>query len=110
MEHTVRAFRCFDALSAAARAKGHSVFAVLNQRLCALRDREGFESVAELAAAVHVLPTFHGNRSPLNDATLRGALCGLALDGNADDDLDACAVRYLATLCALCYESKLIFE
>lgn len=48
--------------------------------------------VHELTAGVHVWPDYHGNRSPLADATLRGSICGLSLA----DDLDNLAVMYLA--------------
>ena len=52
-------FRCFD------------VFAVLKARLQILRKRHNVAHVCGLAAALHVLPTLYGNRSPINDATRR---------------------------------------
>ena len=43
--------------------------------------------MALLTADYHVYPDYHGNRSPLADPAMTGALCGLTLD---------CGVRQLA--------------
>ena len=49
--------------------------------------QQNLSSVALLTADYHVYPDFHGNRSPLADPAMTGALCGLTLD---------CGVRQLA--------------
>ncbi|UVC08746.1 FGGY family pentulose kinase [Rhizobium sp. TH2] len=43
--------------------------------------------------SIHVLPDFHGNRSPLGDARVLGAIHGLTLDGSFDA---MCAIYYRA--------------
>lgn len=49
-------------------------------RIGALREAEG----PDLAPRLHVLPDFHGNRSPLADPHALGVISGLALDGSFD--------------------------
>ena len=60
----------------------------------------------DLAPRLHVLPDFHGNRSPRADATARGSVVGLTLDGSAD-----AAVRlYAAAVQALAYGTRHICD
>ncbi|MEQ1768402.1 MAG: FGGY-family carbohydrate kinase [Devosia sp.] len=49
-------------------------------RIAELRIEEG----AALAARLHVLPDFHGNRSPLADPNALGVISGLSLDSDFD--------------------------
>ncbi len=49
-------------------------------RIQALRETEG----PDLAGRLHVLPDFHGNRSPLADPHALGVISGLTLDGSFD--------------------------
>lgn len=64
-------------------------------------------SAALLARAVHVYPDFAGNRSPLADAHMRGAVCGLAL---GDDSPDALCRLYVGALLALCCQLRHVLE
>jgi FGGY-family pentulose kinase len=50
------------------------------ERIMALRGEEGLE----LAGRLHVLPDFHGNRSPLADPHALGVISGLTLDASFD--------------------------
>jgi ribulose kinase len=52
-----------------------------------------------LARDRHILPYFHGNRSPRADPQLRGMIAGLTLQ----EDIEDLAVTYLACLQALAY-------
>jgi FGGY-family pentulose kinase len=49
-------------------------------RVMALRQKEGLD----LAGRLHVLPDFHGNRSPLADPHALGVISGLTLDASFD--------------------------
>jgi FGGY-family pentulose kinase len=50
------------------------------ERIAVLREIEG----KNFAARLHVLPDFHGNRSPLADPQALGVISGLTLDSNFD--------------------------
>ena len=54
--------------------------AAICRRVMALREAEGLA----LAGRLHVLPDFHGNRSPLADPFALGVISGLTLDSDFD--------------------------
>jgi FGGY-family pentulose kinase len=85
-----------------ARERGETVYQVLNREVAALEAAGGGEVTSDL----HVLPYFHGNRSPRADPTLRGAVSGLSLDAG----LPSLARRYLAALQAIGYGTRHIIE
>lgn len=62
--------------------------------------------VDSLGSGLHVWPDYHGNRSPLADPTLRGAVVGLSLSHTLDD----LALLYLATIQALALGTRHILE
>jgi len=81
-----------------------SVIAVLDDHLSSFApDALAF---AQLTMDRHVLPDFHGNRSPLADPEFRGAISGLNLDCGIDD----LAITYLAAIQALAYGTRQILE
>jgi FGGY-family pentulose kinase len=85
-----------------AKSQGSNVYALLNQRLAALSS----SGSPELTAELHVLPYFHGNRSPRADPTLRGMVSGLKLT----DSLDSLALLYLATIQAIAHGTRHILS
>ncbi|CAB3381641.1 Hypothetical predicted protein [Cloeon dipterum] len=59
-----------------------------------------------LTRDVHVIPDFHGNRSPLADSERSGMITGLTLD-TSEKNL---AILYLATVQAIAYGTKHILD
>ena len=59
-----------------------------------------------LAAGLHVLPEFLGNRAPLADPHARAAIFGLGMDS----DLDSLVALYIAGLCGIGYGLRQIIE
>jgi FGGY-family pentulose kinase len=91
-------------LKGESKRTGSTVYRLLNDRLDAAARDAAFP--AFLTRDIHVLPYFHGNRSPRADATLRGMISGLRLNGAADD----LALMYLATIQAVAYGTRHIIE
>ncbi|WP_417813110.1 FGGY-family carbohydrate kinase [Thalassospira alkalitolerans] len=60
----------------------------------------------DLAPRLHVLPDFHGNRSPLADSEALGVITGLSLDQGEESFLDL----YWATACAIAYGTRHIID
>ena len=71
-----------------------------------MRHEKNLDSIHMLTKNLHVLPDFHGNRSPLADPDMKGSLVGLDLDKSEQ----SLALIYLSTIEALAYETKLIVD
>lgn len=104
VDHVIRTHARGIEAEAAAKAKGRTVYELLNERLAALA--EGRRFPAAVAGGRHVLPYFHGNRSPRADPTLRGIVSGLSLA----DTLDDLAVTYLATIQGIAHGTRHIID
>jgi len=104
IDHVIVSHARAAELQAQAGATGRTVYELLNDRIEKLARSEAFP--AELTRELHVLPYFHGNRSPRADASLRGMISGLRL-GDGVDDL---AVLYLATIQAVAHGTRHIID
>jgi len=60
---------------------------------------------SNLEIDLHILPTFHGNRSPIANPRLRGGIYGLSAEGTK-----GLLEHYVATVESIVYETKLIVE
>ena len=104
VDHVIFTHSAAQALKEEAAASGETVYSLLNARLEALACH--LEPSAYLTQDVHVLPYFHGNRSPRADASLRGMISGLKMASSPDD----LAVLYLATVQAIAHGTKHIID
>lgn len=87
-------------LKAEAIPAGKTVYDLLNERLDELS--RGGTRRSMLTLDLHVLPYFHGNRSPRADPSLRGVVSGL----NLEESVDALALLYLATIQAIAHGTR----
>ncbi len=101
LDWTLRKSDAWPVLEAAARAEGRNLYAVLNDWLADLEEREAWPT-----RDLHVLADHHGNRSPRANPAARGVVAGLTLEQGKD----ALARLYLATLQALAYGTRHIIE
>ncbi|ONG56381.1 ribulokinase [Pseudoroseomonas deserti] len=104
IDHVITTHAAYPEERARAEAAGQTIYQALNARLERLA--EGLDHPARLTAGLHVMPDFHGNRSPRGDASLSGMISGLTLSATADD----LARLYLATLQAVAYGTRHIIE
>jgi FGGY-family pentulose kinase len=93
-------------LAEEAKRRNKSVYELLEKILEGLAKRRGARFLAELTADRHILPYFHGNRSPRADATLRGIVTGLQLD----DSVEELALHYISVMQAIAYGTRHIIE
>ncbi len=96
----------FESASAEASSLGIPVQQYLEKVLEEIRRSENAPNVSLLTRDLHVWPDFHGNRSPVADPTLRGVICGLAVDTSVRN----LALIYLATLQSVAYGTKHIVQ
>jgi FGGY-family pentulose kinase len=104
IDHVVTTHAAYPAMLEQARASGQTIYQRLNAELDRLAAAVAFP--AALTEGLHVMPDFHGNRSPRADATLRGMVSGLRLAAGPED----LALLYLATVQAVAYGTRHIVE
>jgi FGGY-family pentulose kinase len=103
IDHVISDHGAYPELLKTAEQSGRTVYEVLNDEVEKLRSEEvGHEPTADL----HVLPYFHGNRSPRADSRARGMVSGLTLDAS----LRSLARLYYATVQAIAYGTRHIIE
>ncbi|KAI3444136.1 hypothetical protein Pfo_000801 [Paulownia fortunei] len=89
-----------------AASRSISIFELLNEILESVNQEVGSPFIAALTNDIHVLPDFHGNRSPIADPISKGMICGLTLD-TSEKQL---ALLYLATVQGIAYGTRHIVE
>lgn len=87
-----------------AQRADQSIYEILKMKLEKLAKTTEFP--AALTQALHVMPDFHGNRSPRANPDAKGMISGLSLS-NSEDEL---ALLYFATIQAIGYGAKHIIE
>jgi len=92
----------YNDLLKAAQSEKTDIYTCLNRIIAREIDQKGLEIFNDH----HVLPYFHGNRSPRADSSARGAMIGLNLNQN----LNELALWYGATVQAISYGTKHIIE
>ncbi|KAL1061084.1 hypothetical protein V6Z11_1Z044900 [Gossypium hirsutum] len=83
-----------------------SLFQLLNSMLESMMRELQCPFIAALTEDTHVLPDFHGNRSPIADPKAKGVVFGLTLDPSEQQ----LARLYLATVQAIAYGTRHIVE
>ncbi|ODQ64024.1 ribitol kinase [Nadsonia fulvescens var. elongata DSM 6958] len=83
-----------------------SVFEFLNNRLLELKKERNAPSVTYLAKHLFFYGDFHGNRSPIADPSMKGAVIGK----NMDVSIDALAIEYLAAVEFIGQQTRHIVE
>ncbi|TVQ03235.1 MAG: ribulokinase [Balneolaceae bacterium] len=83
-----------------------TIYDLLNNRLKEMALGQGLKNTCYLTNNLHVLPYFHGNRSPRANPLLTGTITGLKLSSTIDD----LALLYLATIQSIAYGTRHIIE
>ncbi|KAF5185463.1 Carbohydrate kinase, FGGY-related [Thalictrum thalictroides] len=106
LDHIINNHVASPHLANRAASQGVSVFDLLNTMLESMMHDLKAPFLAALTEDLHVLPDFHGNRSPIADPKAKGMVSGLTLD-TSEKQL---ALQYLATVQGLAYGTRHIVE
>ncbi|KAL5699271.1 hypothetical protein ACHQM5_030199 [Ranunculus cassubicifolius] len=106
LDYTINNHVAAPLLANRAASHGISLFELLNKMLESMMPESNVPFLAALTQNVHVLPDFHGNRSPIADPKSKGMICGMTLD-TSEKQL---ALLYLATIQAIAYGTRHIVE
>jgi FGGY-family pentulose kinase len=101
IDHIIADSAASKLLADKVKREGKSTYEILNGIIHNMKKME-----PELTKNMHVLPYFHGNRSPHADPYARGMIDGLSLD----QSLEGLARRYYATIQAIAYGTRHIIE
>ncbi|WP_260629790.1 FGGY-family carbohydrate kinase [Serratia liquefaciens] len=104
IDHVIQSHPCYPELLVQAKTQGQTIYEVLNALLRRMAGEP--EEIAFLTQDIHMLPYFHGNRSPRANPTLTGTLTGLKLSRTPED----MALHYLATIQAIALGTRHIIE
>lgn len=103
IDHIVDSHAFSNELKRMAKEQNKHAYEILNDTLKQMANNG---SVTRLTRDLHVLPYFHGNRSPLADPSLRGMISGMTISNTLND----LALVYLATLQAISYGTRHIIS
>jgi FGGY-family pentulose kinase len=106
LEYLVKNHAAYEEAKGLAEAAGQSIFDFLNKRIEKMAKERGLERPNYLVSHLHVLPDFHGNRSPRPSSLPAGTIIGLSLS----QDLDSVALIYYAGLHSLVYGTLEIIQ
>ncbi|XP_020226317.1 FGGY carbohydrate kinase domain-containing protein isoform X1 [Cajanus cajan] len=106
LDHIIENHAASSRLANRAASQKISVFELMNKMLETMMIEQKVSFVAALTEDLHVLPDFHGNRSPIADPKAKGVIYGLTLD-TSDQHL---ALFYLATVQGIAYGTRHIVE
>ncbi|PKA56591.1 D-ribulokinase [Apostasia shenzhenica] len=106
LDHILENHATAALLSNQAASQGISMYELLNKLLDSMVKELNAPFLSALTKEIHVLPDFHGNRSPVADPKSKGMLCGLTLD-RSERQL---ALLYLATIQGIAYGTRHIVE
>ncbi|KAL2338611.1 hypothetical protein Fmac_013057 [Flemingia macrophylla] len=106
LDHLIENHAASVRLANRAASQKISVFELMNKMLETMMIERQVSFVAALTEDLHILPDFHGNRSPIADPKAKGVIYGLTLD-TSDQHL---ALLYLATVQGIAYGTRHIVE
>ncbi|TFK56219.1 Pentulose kinase [Heliocybe sulcata] len=96
----------YKELTEKAEKQNTNIFEVLHDTLVTMRDENKVATFTELTKDLHFYPDLHGNRSPIADPRMRGAIMGLTLDAGMGD----LARKFTVTLEAIALQTRHIVD
>ena len=107
IRHVVETHTAFDKVSAKAKDTNANIYDYLNTRLRSLATEAGSPAVSHLARHLFFYGDLWGNRSPVADPHMRGALVGMSHTDSGEDGL---ALMYYAALEFIALQTRQIID
>ena len=104
IDHVIANHAYYPQLRGDAEAQRTTVYELLNRKIDELKAAAAPGEF--LTKDLHLLPDFHGNRSPRADAHARGMISGLTLDSS----FESLALLYYAAIQGVAYGTRHIIE
>ena len=106
IDFVIESHPSFKELSKLANENSHTIYNELESIIRELANKLNLSHFSFVTRNYHVLPDFHGNRSPLARPDMTGMISGLELSKGLED----LATLYLATVQSLGYGSRHIID
>uniref|UniRef100_A0A453NIJ1 Carbohydrate kinase FGGY C-terminal domain-containing protein n=1 Tax=Aegilops tauschii subsp. strangulata TaxID=200361 RepID=A0A453NIJ1_AEGTS len=106
LDYIVQNHAAAPLLANQAASQSMSIYELMNKILLSMAHEQNMSFPSALSQDTHVLPDFHGNRSPVADPKSKGVICGLTLDTSEK----YLALLYLATIQGIAYGTRHIVE
>ncbi len=103
LDHIIENHAYAPHLKRDAATQSKTIYELLNRKVIEMKEAA---HASPLTEELHVLPDFHGNRSPRADPYARGMISGLTLDSSFEN----LARLYLATIQAVAYGTRHIID
>ncbi len=106
IDHIIFSSSHSGGLKKQAEKENRTVYDLLNERVDRMTKERGLEHPGLLTKDLHLLPYFHGNRSPRANPSLSGMISGLRLSSTKDD----LALLYLSAIQGIALGTRHIIE
>ena len=106
IDHLIQSHPATIKIQEKIRITNENIYEYLEKKCQEMKNEQKLDSIHKLTKNLHILPDFHGNRSPLADPEMKGTVVGLDLDKSEQ----SLALIYLSTIQALAYETKMIVD
>jgi nuclear pore complex protein Nup93 len=106
MRHMLETHAAYDQTLKEAQAAGKSIYEFLNDHLRYLAEKEKAPSISYLVRHFFFYGDLWGNRSPIADPNMRGAIIGLS----SDKSKDGMALLYYSTMEFIALQTRQIVE
>lgn len=96
IDHLIQSHRAYSNLLKIAEQEKKNIYEILNSKIISNIN------YTTLTSKIHVLPYFHGNRSPISNPNLKGMITGLEIN----DSIENLSLIYLSTIQSIGYGTK----
>ncbi len=106
IKHVLETHPAYEATVKETEAAGKNIFDFLNEHLRSIAEKNKAPSVSYLVRHYFFYGDLWGNRSPIADPNMRGAIVGM----NSDKTMDGMALQYYSTLEFIALQTRHIIE